>query len=143
MLCGPQAGAVVMVGEAVCNTLAKCGHRSPPVHVSTPEFCRVPGQLKVRLPRGGRAMDEHEMGDLALHSDLLTSRPKSSLAPQTSDLRRRTQRQHPWEAIHLSNSKGRELTEMPIKREIVGRTWYIHTASNIETRRSGETSKTR
>ena len=39
LLCGPQAGAVVTVGEAVCNTLAKCGHRSPPVHVSTPEFC--------------------------------------------------------------------------------------------------------
>lgn len=67
-------------------------------------------------------MDEHEMGDLALHSDLLTSPPRSSPAPQTSDLRRKTQRQHPWEAIHLSNSKGWELTEMPIKRATVGRT---------------------
>ena len=88
-------------------------------------------------------MDEHEMGDLALHSDLLTSPLKSPPVPQTLDLKKRTQRQHPWEAVHLSNSKGRELTEMPIKREIVGRTWYIHTTSNVETRRSGEISKTR
>lgn len=112
-----QAGALITAGDAVCNTLARCGHRSPPVRGSTPEARGVPGQLTVRLPRGGGAMDEHEMGDLALHSDLLTSPLKSPPVPQTSVLKKRTQRQHPWEAVHLSNSKGWELTEMPIREK--------------------------